>query len=172
MEFCSGGSLADLVTRQGALDEEVVQWYTVQMLQGLAYLHSRGVLHRDLKPNNVLLASSSDGETILKLADFGCSKTLEGTSATATNAVGTIAYCAPEVLRPVDGVSRTRYGYKADIWSLGMTVLELLTGVRPFSDSSNVFAIMYRLAMKLEGPEIPDSLSADAKDFLHRCLEL
>ena len=170
MDLCTR-SMASLLKMFGGngMPLEMVRHFTAQMLSGLEYLHSKRIVHRDLKPNNVLLVEDEHGATVVKLADFGCSKQLEMGTAAGTNEVGTMAYCAPEVIRP-DQSQRTVYGFKVDVWSLGCTVLELLTGKSPYDDATNVFAVMFRLSFQKSPPDIPEDLDPLAKDFVSQCL--
>ena len=117
MEYAVGGSLASLVKKcTRRLPEDTVRLYVVQILQGLSFLHAKGIIHRDIKGDNVLLDASGNA----KLADFGCAKEM----ASATRVCGTFAgspyWMAPEVIR------NKGYDAKADIWSVGCTTIETL----------------------------------------------
>ncbi|CAM9441860.1 unnamed protein product [Scytosiphon promiscuus] len=144
MEYCSGGSLQDLITRQGALKEASIASIALDMAQGLRYMHSLNMLHRDIKPANILL----DREGRVKLADFGLVKILEDNESSTNNAntgiptsdgsgdkkpgrgrahsfVGTAVYMSPERLQGEP------YGPAADVWSLGLSLLTLAIGQYP-----------------------------------------
>ncbi|KAK7195093.1 protein kinase [Novymonas esmeraldas] len=125
MEWMPSGSLQDVLRHhpRGTLRESVVRRYARDVLSGLAYLHSRGVIHRDVKPGNMLL--SSDGT--VKLTDFGTSLVLSGNSHTLeSNAItGTAAYMAPECVQGT-------YSSASDIWSFGCSVVQLLSGNVPW----------------------------------------
>ncbi|EGW35671.1 uncharacterized protein SPAPADRAFT_69833 [Spathaspora passalidarum NRRL Y-27907] len=183
MEFCEGGSLAGLLTHGRIEDEMVVQVYTLQMLEGLAYLHQSGVIHRDIKPENILL----DHNGVIKFVDFGAAKVIAntgrtrvvGTTSIRANAggnnpqnlnsmTGTPMYMSPEV---ITGASTDRSGV-VDIWSLGCCVLEMTTGRRPWSNLDNEWAIMYHIAAGHK-PPLPsaDQMSEAGRKFLSRCLE-
>jgi hypothetical protein len=164
MEYVPGGSLSSLIRRFGPLSEPLLIVYIRQTVQGLVYLHENGVVHRDIKGANILV---TDQGTI-KLSDFGCSKRL-GEHGTVNNEederrVGTPYWMAPEVVRG------TAQGRKSDIWSLGCTIIELATGTPPWSDLTNQFSVMYALTVGNQVPQIPSTLSAQAKDFCTRCL--
>ncbi|KAI0243221.1 Suppressor of Sensor Kinase (SLN1) [Massospora cicadina] len=154
MEYCQGGSLASQLEHGRIEDENVVKIYTFQMLQGLEYLHDKGVLHRDIKPDNLLL----DHIGVIKFVDFGASKVIaqNRTLAKSTKAgvnkslTGTPMYMAPEV---ITGGNRGTQGAQ-DIWSLGCCVLEMVTGKRPWSNLDNEWAIMYHVASG--HPPLPD----------------
>jgi serine/threonine protein kinase len=131
----SGGSLHSILSEFGSLDEEVIAVYTRQILEGLTYLHKRHIIHRDIKGANILITNTG----VVKLSDFGCSKTLNGLS-TPTGAAmdasfrrikGTIPFMAPEVIR------QTGHGRKSDIWSVGCVVIEMATGSMPWAQFSN-----------------------------------
>lgn len=183
MEFCEGGSLASLLTHGRIEDEMVVQVYTLQMLEGLAYLHHSGVVHRDLKPENILL----DHNGVIKFVDFGAAKVIATSGRTRTSGstsrrgsaggdnsdrlnsmTGTPMYMSPEA---ITGSSSSKSGV-VDIWSLGCCVLEMATGRRPWANLDNEWAIMYHIAAGHQ-PQLPssDQLSAEGCRFLSRCLE-
>eukprot|EP00386_Alphamonas_edax_P013634 GDKI01042079.1.p1 GENE.GDKI01042079.1~~GDKI01042079.1.p1 ORF type:complete len:250 (-),score=51.00 GDKI01042079.1:70-819(-) len=164
MEFVPGGSIASLLKKFGALRESVAGHYTRQICAGLEYLHRHKVVHRDIKGANVLLRD--DG--VVKLADFGCAKALataDDVTAKCETVKGTPLWMAPEVLlgKP--------YSTQADVWSLGCTVVEMLTGKPPFSEFSSPIGALMMLIQKERGPQAPDSCSDTAADFIHACLE-
>ncbi|ODV79030.1 MAP kinase [Suhomyces tanzawaensis NRRL Y-17324] len=185
MEFCEGGSLSGLLTHGRIEDEMVIQVYTLQMVEGLAYLHQSGVVHRDIKPENILL----DHNGVIKFVDFGAAKVIatsgrtrapgvnsvtssrpaNGTNRNNLNSMtGTPMYMSPEV---ITGTSTDRSGV-VDIWSLGCCVLEMATGRRPWANLDNEWAIMYHIAAGHK-PQLPspDQLSEAGRKFLARCLE-
>ncbi|KAF8404173.1 hypothetical protein HHK36_009053 [Tetracentron sinense] len=159
LELVTKGSLLNLYQKYHLQDSQVSA-YTRQILNGLKYLHDRNVVHRDIKCANILVHASGS----VKLADFGLAK------ATTLNDVksckGTAFWMAPEV------VNRKNHGYglPADIWSLGCTVLEMLTRQLPYSHLECMQAI-FRIG-KGEQPPIPNSLSIDARDFILQCLQV
>ncbi|EEF28029.1 Mitogen-activated protein kinase kinase kinase, putative [Ricinus communis] len=159
LELATKGSLARLYQKYHLRDSHVSA-YTRQILNGLKYLHDRNVVHRDIKCANILV----DANGSVKLADFGLAK------ATTMNDVksckGTVFWMAPEVVN----LKNRGYGLAADIWSLGCTVLELLTGRPPYSHLEGMQAL-FRIG-KGEPPPIADSLSTDARDFILRCLQV
>uniref|UniRef100_A0A1D1YNH8 Mitogen-activated protein kinase kinase kinase A n=1 Tax=Anthurium amnicola TaxID=1678845 RepID=A0A1D1YNH8_9ARAE len=162
LEYVSGGSLADAIRQLGgALDEWATRLYTRGILQGLAYLHSMGIAHCDVKPHNVLL--DDDGGSTVKLADLGCARWVDGGDGREVVS-GTPLYMAPEVARGEE------QGPPADIWALGCTVMEMATGCPPWRDVSDPVAAVHRIAFSDQVPEFPCSISDDARDFLGRCL--
>ncbi|KAL2520065.1 Mitogen-activated protein kinase kinase kinase 1 [Forsythia ovata] len=157
LELVTKGSLLSLYQKYNLQDSQVSA-YTRQILHGLKYLHDRNVVHRDIKCANILV----DANGSVKLADFGLAK------ATKLNDVksckGTAFWMAPEVVR-----SRG-YGHAADIWSLGCTVLEMLTQRFPYFNLECMPAL-FRIG-RGERPPIPESLSSYARDFILQCLQV
>jgi len=124
MEYCGGGDLANAILKHGPLPENVVEPLMAQLACGLEFLWSKNLVHRDIKPQNILMTGGLD--SILKLADFGFARYL-GASHLAETACGSPLYMAPEVLR------REGYNNKADLWSVGCVLFELLTKLTPFT---------------------------------------
>ncbi|KAF8077152.1 hypothetical protein N665_1059s0001 [Sinapis alba] len=160
LELVSQGSLLKLYQKY-QLRDSVVSTYTRQILDGLKYLHGEGFIHRDIKCANILV----DASGAVKLADFGLAKVSKLNDIKSCR--GTPFWMAPEVidLKRTDG-----YGSSADMWSLGCTVLEMLTRMIPYSDLEP-FQALYKIG-KGELPDIPDTLSLDARDFIIKCLRV
>ncbi|KAD3067378.1 hypothetical protein R6Q59_018553 [Mikania micrantha] len=160
LELVTKGSLAKLYQKYELRDSQVSA-YTRQILSGLNYLHERKVVHRDIKCANILVDASGS----VKLADFGLAK------ATALNDIksckGTPYWMAPEVVK---SRSSNGYGLAADIWSLGCTVLEMLTRKVPYSHLEG-FQALFRIG-RGEPPPIPETLSKEAQDFILKCLQV
>ncbi|KAA0160574.1 hypothetical protein FNF28_05410 [Cafeteria roenbergensis] len=170
LEYVPGGSVKRVLERFGGFEEGLVRRYTRHLLVGLEYLHRNGIAHRDIKGGNVLVAL--DG--VIKLADFGASKRisappLAGASRTGTGVKGTPQWMAPEVVREQEAETGWR---RADIWSVGCTVIEMATGRPPWSEFANPVTAMYHIAVTDKPPAFPDSLSAVGHDFLSACLQL
>jgi len=169
LEYVAGGSISSLISKFGPFPQAVIKRYLKQILMGLSYLHSEGILHRDIKGANILV----DGNGTIKLADFGASAKLKNLSTLTgefKSVRGTPAFMAPEVIRG-EG-----YGRKSDIWSLGAVALEMATGLPPWVEgkddlANNPFAIMYRIASTKSLPKIPSFLSHEAVDFITLCLK-
>lgn len=158
MEYLSGGSLKDLLNKYGALKEVVCRKYTRQVLEGLAFLHKNVIVHRDIKAANIL----RDSEGNVKLGDFGSSKRLQTICSIAglKTVVGTPYWMAPEV------INGEGYGRKADIWSLGCTVVEMLTQRPPYAEYESMAAI-YKIATE-DHPQykLPSTISKTCYEIL------
>eukprot|EP00758_Cryptobia_borreli_P019965 Tbor_TRINITY_DN931_c0_g1::TRINITY_DN931_c0_g1_i1::g.21194::m.21194 len=179
LEHCHGGSLTTLRKKfdkvHGKLSISLARNYIKQILQGLEYLHQQGVVHRDIKSDNVLISATGDA----KLADFGCSKkmstaAMEAGGESGPNAalyqtmVGTPLFMAPEVMNDAG----PGYGRPADIWSVGCLLLELL-GRKPWVvQGNNMFQIMFQISQSKEMPNgIPKSCPVVLKSFFESIFE-
>jgi len=162
LEYLPGGSIASILKEFGALDREPLRKATQCVAAGLHYLHSHNppVVHRDIKGANLLVASDFS----VKLADFGCSKCHEDTQSFTT--LGSIPWMAPEVFLQ-DG-----HGRKADIWSLGCTVLEMAQAQSPWGDGAfdNIPYAIRRIAMSDDLPPIPTEMPEACQNLVRHCL--
>ncbi|KAK4266383.1 hypothetical protein QN277_027317 [Acacia crassicarpa] len=163
LEFVPGGSISSLLGKFGSFPESVIKKYTKQLLLGLEYLHQNGIIHRDIKGANILV----DNKGCIKLADFGASKKVVelATMNGAKSMKGTPYWMAPEV------ILQTGHSFSADIWSVGCTVIEMATGKPPWSEQFQEVAALFHIGTTKSHPPIPDHLSAEAKDFLLKCLQ-
>ena len=170
MELVPGGSLGALVRGMDEpLPERTLKQYIYQVLDGLAFIHQMGIVHRDVKGDNILL--TTDGR--VKLADFGTARAIGvGTAAgkAASTVIGTPYFMAPEVLAPaVDDVEGEGYGSKADVWSLGITVAELLNrGTAPWPTFTNPGQAFIWISGPKGIPQIPPC-SDECADFISKC---
>ncbi|XP_061336969.1 mitogen-activated protein kinase kinase kinase 18-like [Gastrolobium bilobum] len=157
MEYAPHGTLAEAV-HGGGMEEDVAGSYTRQILLGLNYLHSNGIVHCDVKGQNVLVTDQG-----AKIADLGCARRVDDESSSVI--AGTPVFMAPEVARG------EQQGFPADVWALGCTVLEMITGKPPWQGVSDPAAVLYRIGFSGEVPEIPSFVSEQGKDFLSKCLK-
>lgn len=168
LEYVPGGSIGSCIAKYGRLESNVAKSFTLQILQGLAYLHDSCILHRDLKTDNILV----DFDGRCKISDFGLSKRSHEpyTTHLNTSMQGTVFTMAPEVFTRLD---QCRYSAKADIWSLGCVVLEMLGGSRAWAGLNEV-QIIYKVCFKGHTPLIPEEIQADkySHHFVKKCLEI
>ncbi|XP_010539223.1 PREDICTED: mitogen-activated protein kinase kinase kinase YODA-like [Tarenaya hassleriana] len=160
LEYVSGGSIYKLLQEYGKFGENAIRSYTQQILSGLAYLHSKNTIHRDIKGANILV----DPNGRVKLADFGTAKHITGQYC-SLSFKGSPYWMAPEVIKNSNG-----YNLAVDIWSLGCTVLEMATAKPPWGQHEGVAAV-FKIGNSKELPEIPDHLSDEGKDFVRLCLQ-
>ncbi|KAF8772415.1 hypothetical protein HU200_005820 [Digitaria exilis] len=160
LEYVSGGSIHKLLREYGPFKEPVIRNYTGQILAGLAYLHGRNTVHRDIKGANILVGPNGE----VKLADFGMAKHISS-FAEIRSFKGSPYWMAPEVIMNSKG-----YSLAVDIWSLGCTIIEMATARPPWHQYEGVAAI-FKIANSKDIPEIPDSFSDEGKNFLQLCLQ-
>lgn len=158
LEFCPGGSLHAFIGKEGRLSEEETRLLCMQLLEGLEYLHSLKVMHRDLKLANLFL---SDDKTGLKIGDFGLAVQLSDERDSHSTFCGTPNYMAPEI------VNHMTYDARTDLFSFGCIVYACLTGSPPF-ESQNVEDTLKKVS-KIEY-NTPEYFSPEAKDLTKRLL--
>lgn len=163
MEYCAGGSVKDIVRLRGKpFDEAVIAALMFSALKGLVYLHKHKMIHRDVKADNILL--DDDGRA--KIADFGVSAKLLSTYASKNTFIGTPFWMSPEILH------KHAYTAKTDIWSLGITAIELAEGEPPYANSYPWLAMEKIKKHPPRGLSEPGRWSQEFNDFLRLCLTL
>ena len=164
LEHLSRGSLYKLLG-EGPLNLRTTIQYTQQLLEGVEYLHTKRVIHRDIKSKNILLVDTSN----IKIADFSISKQIETLSSThgaKTSGKGSVYWMAPEVCSEKD------YGEKIDIWSIGCTVVEMLTTKPPWYEFKEAVVVLNKI-INCEYPiyTLPENLCMEVEKFLRLCFQ-
>ncbi|KAM8814178.1 serine/threonine-protein kinase ULK2 [Rhynchonycteris naso] len=157
MEYCNGGDLADYLQAKGTLSEDTIRVFLHQIAAAMRILHSKGVIHRDLKPQNILLSYASRrrpsvGGIRIKIADFGFARYLHSNMMAAT-LCGSPMYMAPEV------IMSQHYDAKADLWSIGTVIYQCLVGKPPFQANSPQDLRMFYEKNRSVMPSIPRETS-------------
>ncbi|XP_028090884.1 3-phosphoinositide-dependent protein kinase 2 isoform X4 [Camellia sinensis] len=169
LESCEGGELFDQITRKGRLPEDEARFYAAEVVDALEYIHGMGLIHRDIKPENLLLTA----EGHIKIANFGSVKPMQDSQITilpnassddkACTFVGTAAYVPPEVLNS----SPATFGN--DLWALGCTVYQMLSGTSPFKDASEWLIFQRIIARDIR---YPNYFSEEARDLIDQLLDI
>ncbi|KAF8939292.1 hypothetical protein BGZ58_010189 [Dissophora ornata] len=159
MDYAAGGSIRSLLQALNRIDEKCIAVIAREVLQALGYLHKHGIIHRDIKAANILLTD----EGRVQLCDFGVAGQVTMNSLKRNSFVGSPYWMAPEVIR--EGQT---YDYKADIWSLGITIYEIATGNPPFADQDPMRAVS--LIPKSRPAQLEGDWSPAMKEFVALCL--
>ena len=160
LEYCAGGDLSNFIKSEGRLNEERAKGYMSQIVDALRYLKRLNIVHRDLKPQNILL--TADKQTI-KLTDFNFARELEETDLSQT-VCGSPLYMAPEILE------NKEYSTKADMWSIGMVLYEMVYGHSPYFDCYSMIDLMNKI--KSRPIKYTNRVSQDCNELLERMLTI
>ncbi|XP_048386409.1 hormonally up-regulated neu tumor-associated kinase homolog A isoform X2 [Stegostoma tigrinum] len=162
MELCQGGDLMDRICEKKKLEEKEVRKYTRQILSAVEHLHRHTIVHRDLKIENFLLDENNN----IKIVDFGLSNTLKSDSQELLNTqCGSPAYAAPELL------AHQKYGPKVDVWSIGVSMFAMLTGMLPFTVEPFNIKQLHQKMINGDISSIPPEISSGAVHFMLSLLE-
>jgi serine/threonine protein kinase len=158
------GSVSSFIAKHGPISELTIRKYAKEMLEGLEYLHSHKIMHRDLKCSNVLLSNSNE----IILTDFGSAIELDISNSCSSSEVvssikGSLYWLAPEVLQ------QKGYGRRSDIWSLGCTIVEMASAKPPWLGFDNSINALLVIASTNRIPHIPTHLSSQCQGFLKEC---
>ncbi|OWJ99143.1 NRK, partial [Cervus elaphus hippelaphus] len=166
MELCAAGSVTDVVrmTRNQSLKEDWIAYICREILQGLAHLHSHRVIHRDIKGQNVLLTHNAE----VKLVDFGVSAQVSRINGRRNSFIGTPYWMAPEVI-DCDEDPRRSYDYRSDVWSVGITAIEMAEGAPPLCNLQPLEALF--VILRESAPKVKSSgWSRKFHDFMEKCM--
>lgn len=157
MEYAPGGSLAEIMREKGKLPEKEALSIFTQLVEGLAFAHEKGIVHRDIKPLNILLGEKNE----YKIADFGIARLLEKTQGDTQQVRLSLGYAAPELFKG-------QFSTKTDVYALGLTLYEMLTGFNPYSGTQE------EIIAKILDPNfqltLPRNISPLTRDILLGCL--
>ncbi|PNI29607.1 NRK isoform 4 [Pan troglodytes] len=165
MELCAAGSVTDVVrmTRNQSLKEDWIAYICREILQGLAHLHAHRVIHRDIKGQNVLLTHNAE----VKLVDFGVSAQVSRTNGRRNSFIGTPYWMAPEVI-DCDEDPRRSYDYRSDVWSVGITAIEMAEGAPPLCNLQPLEALF--VILRESAPTVKSSgWSRKFHNFMEKC---
>ncbi len=163
LEYIEGFSLSDLIAKQGALPLSVAVYILQEMLRGLSYAHSNKVLHRDIKPDNIMVEKKS---AMIKLTDFGLATGESFKDLTRPGGyIGTVAYLAPEIIKG------EKPSIQSDIYSVGLTFCEMLTGINPMKGDSEYDVINKILYHKKIDLDLPPTMPETVKDIFNKMIE-
>ena len=146
-----------MIQERQKLDVKVVKLYTAQLVKTLAFLQEMKVMHRDMKPQNILISANG----IVKLCDFGFARSMSNNTIVLTSIKGTPLYMAPELVQELP------YNHTVDLWSLGVIIYELFVGTPPFY--TNSIYTLIQLIVK-DTVKFPDNMSPEFKSFLQGLL--
>ncbi|KAL5550255.1 hypothetical protein UlMin_000431 [Ulmus minor] len=163
LEYCKGGDLSMYIQRHGRLPEAKAKHFMLQLAAGLQILRDNNLIHRDLKPQNLLL-STGDDKSVLKIADFGFARSLQPRGLAET-LCGSPLYMAPEIMQ------LQKYDAKADLWSVGAILFQLVVGKTPFTGSNQIQLLQNIMkSTELPFPLNSNDISSECKDLCQKLL--
>ncbi|EXB36713.1 Serine/threonine-protein kinase ATG1 [Morus notabilis] len=163
LEYCKGGDLSMYIQRHGRVPEATAKHFMQQLAAGLQILRDNNLIHRDLKPQNLLL-STNDDNAVLKIADFGFARSLQPRGLAET-LCGSPLYMAPEIMQ------LQKYDAKADLWSVGAILFQLVTGKTPFTGNNQIQLLQNIVkSTELNFPTDSNDLSSECKDLCQKLL--
>ncbi|XP_068668773.1 serine/threonine-protein kinase ATG1b-like [Aristolochia californica] len=163
LEYCRGGDLSVYIQRHGSVPETTAKYFMQQLAAGLQVLRENNLIHRDLKPQNLLLLTN-DNHSVLKIADFGFARSLQPRGLAET-LCGSPLYMAPEIMQ------LQKYDAKADLWSVGAILFQLVTGKTPFTGNNQIQLLQNILkSHELHFPSDKKDLSSDCLDLCRKLL--
>ncbi|KAK4582027.1 hypothetical protein RGQ29_025263 [Quercus rubra] len=163
LEYCRGGDLSVYLQRNGRVPEAIAKQFMLQLAAGLQILRDNNLIHRDLKPQNLLLSTNNNNST-LKIADFGFARSLQPRGLAET-LCGSPLYMAPEIMQ------LQKYDAKADLWSVGAILFQLVTGKTPFTGNNQIQLLQNIMrSTELHFPLDITDLSSDCKDLCQKLL--
>ncbi|KAL6146069.1 hypothetical protein ACLB2K_056752 [Fragaria x ananassa] len=163
LEYCRGGDLSMYIQRHGKVPEALAKHFMQQLVAGLQMLRDNNLIHRDLKPQNLLL-STNDNNSVLKIADFGFARSLQPRGLAET-LCGSPLYMAPEIMQ------LQKYDAKADLWSVGAILFQLVTGKTPFTGNNQIQLLQNIVkSTELQFPSDSNNLSSECKDLCQKLL--
>ncbi|KAI4318970.1 hypothetical protein MLD38_032622 [Melastoma candidum] len=163
LEYCKGGDLSMYINRHGRVPEEIAKHFMQQLAMGLKVLRDNNLIHRDLKPQNLLLSTNEDRSS-LKIADFGFARSLQPRGLAET-LCGSPLYMAPEIMQ------LQKYDAKADLWSVGTILYQLVTGRTPFNGNNQIQLLQNVVkSNELQFPPNLKDISSDCKDLCQKLL--
>jgi len=162
-ELMEKGSLKDIIKREGAPSFEQTIQYAIDIADAMSYVHYYGIIHRDLKCDNILV----NRDNVAKVADLGLAREIDIDNGMTVMA-GTPKWEAPEVLVAKKGKGR-QYSTSADVWSYGMLLYEMVSGEDPFSDVHDIFELKKVIVNKGKRPKIPKTTNKELKALMKEC---
>jgi serine/threonine protein kinase len=166
LEFMDKGTLTDITKKVGKVPENIIGMISYQILKGIEHLHSKKIIHRDIKPSNILLNSKGQ----VKIADFGVSGRIDTLMNSRTTLIGTYIYMPPE------RIGGDNYNSISDIWSVGMSILEIAIGTYPYlqltdAKLTDVWSLS-ELIKERDAPKLPEGeFSSEFMSFIGACLD-